>query len=121
MLVFLPFVIWLLPVLTGLAISDCGLSSQCSQVCQHYLETSSFLEEFVYLVLYHRISSRQRGKLEISCPRLPLISCVLMISCGTLRAEELVLSMLLCTPGRLGLSLFDVGMECCSIGSAPYF
>ena len=52
----------------------------CSQVCRHSWETSSLLVVFVYVALWHRISSGHRWRLEDSCPRQPLGSRVLWAS-----------------------------------------
>ena len=56
----------------------------CLQVCRHSWETSSILAVFVYVALWHRISSGRRQRLEDSCPRQPLGSCVLRVLDGFL-------------------------------------
>ena len=56
----------------------------CSQVCRHSWETSSLLAVFVYVALWHRISSGHRWRLEGSCARQPLDSCVLRVPGGFL-------------------------------------
>jgi hypothetical protein len=44
----------------------------CTPVCQYSWETSSLLAVFVYVVLWYRMSSGRRQKLEGSSPRPPL-------------------------------------------------
>lgn len=56
----------------------------CSQMRRHSWETNSLLEVFVYAALWHRISSGRRPRLEVSCSRAPLSSCVLRVPGGFL-------------------------------------
>ena len=79
----------------------------CSQLCWHSWEISSFQVIFKYGVLWYRISSGCRWKLERSCLYLLLPSCVLdgsgrvplSRSGGLICAHRLV-----CIPGRTTLS-----------------
>ena len=62
----------------------------CSQVCRHSWELS-FPVVFGYGALWHRISSWCRQKLEGSCPRLLLDSCVMRVQGGSFWAEVVIL------------------------------
>jgi hypothetical protein len=86
MFLHLPLDILLSRVLAGLAIS--AACPSCKPVCQHSWETGSLPVGFGYGELWHRISSRCRGKLEGSCPQLSLGSCVLMALGGCLLDQE---------------------------------
>ena len=55
----------------------------CSKVCWHSWETSSLLVVFVYITLWHRISSGHSRKLEGSCSSLLLGFCVLRVPVGS--------------------------------------
>ena len=66
----------------------------CLKVCWLSWETSSPLVVFIYLVLWHRISSRHRWKPEVSCPRLFLGSCAFRVLGRSLWAEVVVLPVL---------------------------
>ena len=57
-------------------------SYPCSKVCRHSWETRFPLAVFVYVVLWHRISSGHRWRPEDSCSRQPLCSCVLRVPGG---------------------------------------
>ena len=51
----------------------------CSQVCRHSWETSSLLVVFVYVALWHRISSGHRQRPEDSFLRQHLGSCIVRV------------------------------------------
>jgi hypothetical protein len=94
----------------------------CLQVCRHSSETSSLLVVFMYVTLWHRISSGHRQKLEDSCPRKCLGSYVLRVLDRFLWAAMVVIPGLhrpVCTPWRLALSWRYLGMEPCGRGLAP--
>ena len=87
----------------------------CAQeVCRHIWEKSSLLEVHVYVALWHR------WRLEDSCPRQHLSSCVLRVlgwvplssSGGPACTHRPV-----CTPGSLTPSQRHLGMEYCGRGS----
>ena len=69
-----------------------------SQICPHSWETSSIPAVFGYGALWHRISSGCQWRVEFSCPRQPLGSCVLKVLGRFLRVAVLVL------PALTGLS-----------------
>jgi hypothetical protein len=64
--------------------------------------TSSLPVVFVYGELWHRVSSNYRWKLEGSCPRLFLGSCILRAPEVSLRAEVVVLLVLTGVSALLG-------------------
>ena len=53
----------------------------CLQVCRYSWETSSLLAVFVFVALWHRISSGHRWELEDSCKAAPWF---LSVVCGFL-------------------------------------
>ena len=108
----------------NLGMESCGtMSALCSQVCRHYWEMSSLLVVFVHVYLLPRISSEHRNKSEASCPRQPLGSCVQRVQSGLVplnnRSVPTCTHRLVCTLGRLALSLCHLVMEPCARGSSP--
>jgi hypothetical protein len=88
----------------------------CSQICRHSWETSSLLAAIMFVTLWLRISSWHRWKLEGSCPRSPLFSCVLRVLCGfplSCSGGLTCTHRLVCCPGRVCLSGRYLGMELC--------
>ena len=83
----------------------------CSQVCWHSWETSSLLAVFVYVVLWHRISSGHRWKPKDFCARQPLCpegsGRVALSSSGGPSCAHRPLH----TPGRLAFSWCCLGMK----------
>ena len=84
------------------------------EICRHSWETSSLLAVFVYVALWHRISSGCIQKMEQSCPMQPLGSCDLRVPNKFLWAAVVILPALTSLSILLGthslLVLFKYGV-----------